>query len=345
MKSHWMLQTHGDPLGTIQTFLGEVWRRAALTGMLAPLHVPGGAGVTPRLMRSPDQLLGVDPCAPVMASNSASLVAHLARERPNERLGVVLRPCEVRTLVEISKRGSFTLDRLLIIGVDCLATCSVDEYTERAEAAGGVDRLTHETLQSARDRGVVPHHYRRACRICTAPVPEEVDLSVGILGLATRRLILVTARADELVDRLRLDAISEGVAPEAFLEAHAWMRSNLAAQRTRSRERMLKALATDLPADVDGLVTLLESCAPCQECMDACPIFVDDPLLRVDQGTLSRDDLSRWLVSCVGCGMCEEACPQDRPLTLIFNRINQQLAGAFDYTPGRSVSEKLPLAG
>jgi formate dehydrogenase subunit beta len=42
--------------------------------------------------------------------------------------------------------------------------------------------------------------------------------------------------------------------------------------------------------------------------------------------------------------MCESACPSDIPLTTIFRAVGQEVQATFDYLPGRSLEDELPLA-
>jgi formate dehydrogenase (coenzyme F420) beta subunit len=49
------------------------------------------------------------------------------------------------------------------------------------------------------------------------------------------------------------------------------------------------------------------------------------------------------VLSCVGCGMCTEACPSELPVGTVFRAIGQRVQGTFDYLPGRSLEEQLPL--
>jgi formate dehydrogenase subunit beta len=53
--------------------------------------------------------------------------------------------------------------------------------------------------------------------------------------------------------------------------------------------------------------------------------------------------LNHMVLSCVGCGMCTSNCPSDLLVGRVFRSIGQQVQAAFDYEPGRSVDEPLPL--
>jgi formate dehydrogenase subunit beta len=54
--------------------------------------------------------------------------------------------------------------------------------------------------------------------------------------------------------------------------------------------------------------------------------------------------MNHMVSSCVGCGMCESACPSDLPLALIFRAVGQRVQQLFDYSPGRSLEDELPVA-
>jgi formate dehydrogenase subunit beta len=53
--------------------------------------------------------------------------------------------------------------------------------------------------------------------------------------------------------------------------------------------------------------------------------------------------MNHMVVSCVGCGLCQQACPSDIPLMEIIIPISESAQKEFDYTPGSSIEEKMPL--
>ena len=54
--------------------------------------------------------------------------------------------------------------------------------------------------------------------------------------------------------------------------------------------------------------------------------------------------MNHMATSCVGCGMCAEACPNDIPVGNIFRLVGLGAQKLFDYVPGRSLDEELPLS-
>ena len=49
------------------------------------------------------------------------------------------------------------------------------------------------------------------------------------------------------------------------------------------------------------------------------------------------------VTSCVGCGMCYEACPNEVPVANIFRLVGLNAQKIFDYVPGRSLEDELPV--
>ncbi len=91
-----------------------------------------------------------------------------------------------------------------------------------------------------------------------------------------------------------------------------------------------------------GALTTLATCTECRLCLQACPLYdgeLDDTSVSL-VGQLGA--VAKWLVSCSGCGMCEESCPNGVPLAVLARSLSRPLRAKFDYTPGRSVEEKLP---
>lgn len=343
MSVHWMLETHGDPLGRLQKFVEAIWQEARLEGMLVPLNGDPSGGMTPTLIKDRARLGKVNPFRPLMTENAAGRVPALLEENPDQRLGAIFRPCEARALVEMSKHNGFRPEKLLLLSVDCLATYDVEEYGWRAERKRTGGQLSDEALQFARQGGITPYRYRSACQVCYSPEAKAADLNISVLGLPVRRALLVNAADEATAERLRLDVHCDGIASPDLLDQHARVVEKLEARRRHTRERLCADLGSLLPRDVEALVNQFETCADCQRCLDACPICAVDYPQKDAANRYLDQDLCRWLVSCAGCGMCEQACPQNQPLCLIFGRIRERLLFETGYEPGRDYSEPLPV--
>jgi len=48
-------------------------------------------------------------------------------------------------------------------------------------------------------------------------------------------------------------------------------------------------------------------------------------------------------LSCVSCGACEDACPTSVPVAQVFSLVADRNQKEFEYVPGRSLDEPIPL--
>lgn len=320
MTSDWVLQTQGHALGAVQAFLGRLWVQAELEAMFAPLRPSGSLEVNRTLVEDQAQLADADPFAPLMTRNVGCQVLELALDHPQRKMAALLRACEVRALQAVASRTAAPFANLLTVGVDCLCTFSPQDYERRAREVGGPDELTREALLFARQGGVAPYRYRSACQMCEQPIPQGADLVIGVLGLSAGQAVLISAHDRKTAERLRLGELTDGPAPPALVARREQMQAMLAERHERVRARKTDALA-DVPLTMDQLVAHLRQCAPCEECLKACPVYA---------GELADPSLSvrRWLESCAGCGMCEQACPRGMPLAAIIGHIHRELEDA-----------------
>jgi formate dehydrogenase subunit beta len=109
---------NGNPLPAIQGFLRRLLETGVVDLLLVPMRTPAGT-VTPALVSDPVRLSEADPLAPVMPTNTATLVGRLSYKEPRPRLGAVLRACELRALVELAKMQQASTVDVILIAMDC----------------------------------------------------------------------------------------------------------------------------------------------------------------------------------------------------------------------------------
>jgi len=350
----------GDRIGALRDFLSQLLSSDFVQAVLVPKPLAGGDGVVQALITDPQGLSDTLPIAPTMPVQSARILSELTSIPFEGRIAAVLKPCEFRGAIELSKFLQVNLENVLTIGVDCLGTYSVTDYAqisadERASAVRGLVEGTPDSKTAA---------IREACQMCRYPTSAGADVSVGLLGGSADsiQLMLGDRFVDQLADALSLE-LSDGEPSGRTAAVDA-----LVAQRTDRRKELLDGFAAQT-GNLDTLVQTLSTCIGCHNCMTVCPIcyckecvfdssvFEHRPdqflswakrkgVLRVPTDTLMfhLTRISHMGTSCVGCGICESACPNDIPVSSLFNLIGEKLQDMFEYVPGEDPTIDPPVA-
>jgi formate dehydrogenase subunit beta len=293
--------------------------------MLVPIHDTPDKLNTSQLIDNPERLNDVNPFKPIMLENAARKIPTLLNQFPKAKIGVILRPCEMRGVNELAAPGSTDRDRLLTISIDCLKTLPVEDYYWWMNKKAAADKLTQQALQFARQGGIAAYRYRSACQMCFSPEASDADINISILGLPVRQQLLVQVPDDATAARLNLEIITDGIASPVLIAQHQKIIAKMQEHHDHSMHQITGGLGGVLPKDIDALISQLESCAPCEACMDACPICSAHRPKKNADGHYPHDEVIRWLIACTGCGMCEQACLSHLPLGAIFRQIREEI--------------------
>lgn len=325
MSTRWLVETRGDPLGAVQKIIVDAWQRLHLDLML----VSTNGSAIPEILTHPAELEGVNPFKPLMTKNIAKYIPELIQEMPDSRIGVVLRPCEMRALKGKLKRVSFPEERLATICVDCLSTYPQDDYQWRSKRRKSLAGYVPGSLQFARQGGIAAYRFRSACQACRSPIGQDGDINIGVIGLPVRRNILVQIRQRLTTELATLEhPITQD--ESGLLHERDRIVARLLQRRTRTRKRLIDNLDSILPDDLDALLDHFEGCGGCRDCLDVCPLCDADYPAKDIRGRYLKADVNQWMISCAGCGMCEQACPNHLPLVSFFSFIQGQLNQSVD---------------
>ncbi len=304
----------GNVLAAVRGFLRRLLETRVVEALFVPLETEGGA-IAPALVTDPARLDQANPLVPVMPINGARALSALTGKHASARLGVVLRSCEIRALIELVKLQQATLEGVTLIGMDCPGTYEVAEYVE-GQREGGLNLPDYlATAKEGRDPTLDGLTLRPACLMCNQPVPEHADIRLHLFGADIMQGLPVTL-PDEIASKLEVAEVADVEADERRA-----VTERLITARSQVRERELAAIRARLASD-GGVASLFATCIRCHNCMTACPICYCKTCL------FKTAAISHWLAAGVECGLCEEACPKHVPLTALFDRLSRTLSEA-----------------
>ena len=335
---------------SIERFLHDLLKKKKVDAVLVPKRHPGGSIVSHALITNPSKTEGIDPLAPVQMVNAACIVKELSKEPVDKKIAVVLRPCEVRATIELVKLKQLSDESLYIIGYDCPGVYNVKEYMSIVENPDDRETFTEKHLEdflSGDKEGI-----RDACRLCTSFTADSADIAIAWIGLDPAG-IAVEARSEKgrrIASILKKEESGVQEGREKMIE------KILAERKKRQKNR------------IENLLYLIQPCIRCYNCREVCPLCYckecllepqklgysserylnravkkDEIKMPVDTLLYHLTKINHMGCSCVSCGLCEQACPMDIPLGTIHSVFSKKIQALFDYVPGKSRDDELPL--
>ncbi len=350
---------------SVQEFMERLLQSDLVGSVMLPKKTTGGDNYVQALVKNPALLADTDVSIPVVPVQAARLISQLTFSDPGEKIAVVVKPCEARALVELTKFQQIRRESLLIIAVDCLGTYEPKNFSALVKAGKDPAADLRKQAASGRCEPDAEAPFRSACTICEHPsIPLElVDLVIGLWGVDCEKNLYIEA-GDELAAQLVEKNILEFNDAEQPKRAEAL--ASLRDERLKSRDQVLGEFGQRVNS-IRGIQELLSTCMRCHNCMINCPICycrecvfrsptfehtpdqylgwaADKGAIRMPANTvmfhLTR--LNHMVMSCVGCGLCDTACPNDIPVMSLFRTVGLQAQKMMDYEPGRSYDEPAP---
>jgi formate dehydrogenase subunit beta len=330
--------------------------------------LPSGDGIVQTLVHDPEKLNGVSVLSPTMPVQSARVTSSLTGKNLGKKVAALLKACEIRAVVELTKFLQVKLDNLYLIGIDCPGTFEVPDYAKMVQEGKGGANLAKELL-TGMEKGDVPppqgYSFRTACQMCEYPVPQG-DVAFKLFGYKTDQEIGI-----EIGEKLEKEIEEKGILSltgEKEPASRAEVVNKVIAGRTKKRDatfKEFKGVVKDLRSFLDRFST----CIRCHNCMVACPIcYCKECVFRTAVFEHEGDQLIRWadrkggirmptdtlmfhlirmshmVTSCIGCGLCDSACPSRLPVASLFRSVGDKIQKMVQYVPGRDVKEAPPVA-
>lgn len=325
--------------------------------LLLPVKVPAGDSYSWILCKDTSLIIGAAPAAPVMPVQGAKALKSLTRKHDGPlKVAAVMRPCEVRAAIELAKLSQVSLEHITLISYDCPGALPYPGYLQNPEEGEKVFGALLAKKEYTSDKT------KSTCQICTGFDLPASDLHFSPFGAGDTSVMLIanSARGEEQLQKLSL---TEEISPDARLKKIDEIR------KIRAEKR--EAVFTEVQPLIDGynnLQDIFANCIGCHNCQSACPICycrqcyfdsdVAETAKKITRSSASRAGsisfpqdqvmfhvgrMTHMSLSCVSCGQCTDVCPVSIPVAKVFSYVGARTQKTFEYTPGSSEDEALPL--
>jgi len=337
-------------------WLKEALNKKVFDALLIPVQVPAEDSFAYLLLQNPALLENASPLPPVMPVQGGKAISRLTmRGNGSKRIAAVVRPCEARAAIELTKLEQAHLDNLWLITVDCPGVLPLSDYLE--DPAAGAARFAEASQRW--DRAPM----RPACQICHRFSMPASDLHIGTLGSADGTVFVIpgSPKGERVLESMDMPL-------EAALDDWTAQVKEMEKAQMERRQQAHADLREGI-AGPDGLLDVFSDCINCHNCQRVCPVcycrqcyFESAALKLPPENYLARSErkgalrfppdtllfhlgrASHMILSCVSCGTCEDACPMSIPVAQVFSLLADRAQETLGYVAGRSLEDPLPLA-
>lgn len=351
----------GDLTKTLRGFFAELLTKGNLDALLIPLELPSKVNVVPTLVTEVEKLECAVLPAPVMTVNAARIISDMTKLTPSsKKVGVVLRNCEIRALLELVKLRQASLENMIIFGIDCVGTYSVSEYSKKVEKG----ESPGEAIINHFKKGEEDPDLRQSCKICSYPLAQNADVVIELVSHDSEKEVGINVATEKGEEGLKGIELKEDTDTEKRVKAV----EEILSRQAKKREEYFEENSSRFQG-IDNLMSIFSPCIRCYNCRTVCPAcyckecFFDSPTfemeadsylgwaeskgaVRMPSNTLffHLTRMAHMATCCIGCGLCSEACPNDIPVAEAFQLAALEVQKDLDYVPGRSPDEELPLS-
>ena len=299
---------------------------------------PGSTDIIPLFITEPQEAENVVAISYYPCS-LAKLVAQYGDK--DKKIGMVLRPCDARGLIELAKRQQVNLENIYTVGIECYGVVKdrgghneVYVFLKEMDIVGEVKPLDESLLLPS-------------CLRCEYPVPTMTDV---ILRLEPQGEVSVMANTDKGKEILSAAKISGKEGQKSDLD--------ITKKRAASwQEKDFGELKGMTPSErLDYWLYQFDKCIKCYGCRNSCPIcycadcYLEPERMLVKGGEMPPEKifhitrLMHVADSCVNCGQCEAACPMGIPVSKLYHMLHKELSLLFDYEAGFNLDSLPPIS-
>jgi len=260
--------------------------------------------------------------SPLCAHNLAVYLT-LEEIKVGEKIGLVVKGCDSRAVVQLIQEGILDREKVVLIGVPCQGIVDLEKLREElgernVQSSSVIGILTENGAVKVETKNEIIKLDRREivfdiCNHCQNPTPVLYDILLG-----------------------------EEVKP--------WGKENY--EDVKEIERM------DLKGRWNYWKEKISKCVRCYACKEVCPLcYCKECLADKTMPTWVRKSVNEsenaffhlmrafhLAGRCVGCVACEHSCPMGIPLSKLLRKMEKDVGALFDYKAGMDVEQKPLLA-
>ncbi len=314
--------------------------------------------VQPKLAEKEDDVKDF-PLTPLIAfgyarTDSASKYLHKSVAGAlNEKVGLIARPCDTRALIELAKIRQVNLENLFIIGIEDRGMLpkagreirkmkDVDPTKIVKEKVGDNGLIVKMEDGNTKELNLT---VAENCLRCYRKIPVVADLTVSDLGIPVDSdEIILKVYSDKGSDILDKSGIAKKALPNDVQKIHIDKFNEII---EKAKEKRAKDLEEWDKLSQEEKITELIKCTACGICIRGCPVcYCVDCILtkkkkekKIDNVTYQLTRIAHDADRCVECGNCDNNCPQNLPLSLYFQSLNEVFTEKFGYEAGMSLED------
>ncbi len=270
-----------------------------------------------------------------------------------EKVGLIARPCDTRALIELAKIKQVNLKNLFIVGIEDRGM--LPKAAREMRSIKDIDP-TKIIKEKVGDNGLIVKlddgsikelrlTVAENCLRCYRKIPIVADLTVSDLGIPIdSEEIILKVYSDKGNEILEKSGIAKKELPNNIKKDHENIYNQIIEKAKDKRAKDLEEW-DKLPQD-EKIAELLK-CTMCNTCIRGCPVcYCVDCILQkkrkdktIDKVTYQLTRIAHDADRCVECGNCDNNCPQNLPLSLYFQSLNEAFKEKFNYEAGMSLED------
>ncbi len=241
-------------------------------------------------------------------------------EEPDTRkIGLVVKGCDSKAVVQIIQEKGLTREDIVIIGIPCTGVVDLDKIKEKFPNQTKTVKVEDDgdkfkiTINGKSQEIPKEELLSDKCKQCETPTPVISDILIGKEIKSTKKQ-----------DYKDLGALEKKELNDKW---QYWEKQ-------------------------------FEKCIRCYACRNVCPLcyckecMVDLLSPQWIRRSVNVSENTAWNIlrayhlagRCIGCGECERACPMEIPLSKLNKKLEKEVRELFDYIAGMDPEEKPLLA-